>query len=73
MSYSSKPSFVRKGSILCEVLEDVSSGDAIVEDFDRVERKDALYPATRHGFVKIFKNGKTQITGSGKKLVKTAK
>jgi hypothetical protein len=73
MSYSSKPSFIRKDSVLCDVLKSVSSGDTVVEDFDRIERKDALYPATRHGFVKIFKNGKTQITGSGKKLVKAAK
>jgi len=73
MSYSSKPSFIRKGSILCDVLREVSKGDSAVEDFDRTQRKDALYPSARHGFVKIFKNGKAQITGLGKKLVKAAK
>ena len=73
MSYQNKPAFVVNGSLMYEVLNAVKTEDSYVEDFDITERKDGLYPACRHGFVKIYKNGKTMITGEGKKLIKSAK
>ena len=73
MSYSTKPSFVKKGSTLHKVLLKTDSGEAYVEDFDTTSRKDGLYPSARHGFVKIAKSGKAQITKMGTKLLKSAK
>ena len=73
MSYSTKPSFIKKGSTLQKVLLKTASGEAYVDDFDTTSRKDGLYPSARHGFVKIAKSGKAKLTKTGNKLLKTAK
>ena len=73
MSYGTKPSFIRKGSILHDVLKTVSKEETFADDFNRTERKDGLYPAARHGFVRIFKNGKAVVTKAGKNLCKSAR
>ena len=73
MAYQSKPKSIRFGSRMFDVLNSIlESGLCPISEFDRTERKDALYPAARHGFVKIFKTGNAKITKQGQCLVEAA-
>jgi len=72
MSYQNKPQFVKEGSQLCCILEDLSSGALSISEFDREIKRDYVYPAIRHGL--ISRKGDTLKTSQvGKKLVATAR
>ena len=73
MAYQSKPKSIRFGSRMHDVLSTIYDAGFVPSfEFDRTERKDALYPAARHGLVKIFKTGNTTLTKCGKRLVESA-
>ena len=73
MAYQKKPKYIKEGSTMHVVLDDICSGERTdVEFFDITERKDALYPAMKHGFV-ARKKGEHVLTKSGRKLLDNAR
>ena len=73
MAYQSKPKSIRFGSRMHDVLTSIyENGYFPIDEFDNTDRKDALYPAARHGLVKIYKTGSAKLTKCGKRLVESA-
>jgi hypothetical protein len=74
MAYENKPSFIKKGSLMYEAFQTLSKDSfANLSEFDNKMKKDALYPAMKHGFLRIYKNGLVRLNASGKMLFKSAK
>jgi len=72
MAYATKPSFITKESRLFWLLNESIKG-LYFDEVDTAERRDALQPAIRHGYVKMAKTGRITLTSSGRQLMRTAR
>jgi len=73
MAYKNRPKFLREGSDMHSVLQEIAETSAFMEDFDIDVKRNVLYPAIRHGFVSRNKMGQTKISATGKKLLASAR